>query len=74
MRMPDRSCSILSIHCSKAREMDDKRQLRLTVSGVQPLKDVNEQMLNNVQQLKIVLMNSHLKVQSSEFTKMPMCV
>lgn len=48
--------------------------MKLTVLRVEALKDVDEQLLNYVQQLEVMLMNGHLKVQTCEFTQMPVCV
>lgn len=43
---------------------------RLTVSGIEALKNIHEQVLYNIQQLEVVLMNGHLKIQTSEFAEM----
>lgn len=47
---------------------------KLTISGVESLKDVNEKFFYNIQQLKVMLVNGHFKVQPSKFTEVTMSV
>lgn len=42
---------------------------QLTIFGVETIEDVDKQLVNDVHDLIIVLIDSHLKVQASEFTQ-----
>ena len=48
-----------------------KRAKSLTVFGVEAGEDVDKELVNDVHDLTVVLVDGHLKVQSSELAEMP---